>query len=191
MVLKSLYYTGVGSRATPDPILLKMRQIAILLYDAGYILRSGGAAGADASFERGVDDALERRPKSETLLPKRIYVPWKGFESRKDSQEGDIYKIDIKAFAIASRIHPTWDRLGDPAKRLHARNIHQVLGDDLKTPSRFLICWTEDGQLIGGTRTAIVCAKTYKVLVYNLGNDKYGQMTPKELVDVILEDVGK
>jgi hypothetical protein len=186
---KALYYTGCGSRDTPKPIVLKMEEIAVILCNAGYILRSGGADGADTAFEKGVDSTLDK--SSRLMPPKRVYIPWKEFGNRKDSQEGDIYKIDIKAFAMASRIHPTWDRLAPSHKRLHARNIHQVLGDDLKTRSRFLICWTEDGQLIGGTRTAIVCARVYKVPVYNLGDDRYGQLTPKELVDVILEDVGK
>jgi hypothetical protein len=184
---KVMYYTGVGSRDTPKPILLKMEQTAVLLYDAGYVLRSGGADGADTAFEKGVDNA-SRGSKTPS---KRIYVPWKEFGNRKENQEGDIYKITIRAFSIASRIHPTWERLTPAHRRLHARNIHQVLGDNLKTPSRFLICWTEEGQLIGGTRTAIVCAKSYKIPIYNLGNDKYGSLPPKELVDMILVDVGR
>jgi len=46
----------------------------------------------------------------------------------------------------------------DYAKKLHGRNVKQVLGDDLKTPSDFLLCWTKEGKDVGGTRTAIVLA---------------------------------
>jgi hypothetical protein len=184
------YYTGCGSRTTPKAILSKMEEIALRLCCAGYVLRSGGADGADTAFEKGVDSVINIKGSS-LPPPKRIYLPWKEFGNRRDNQAGDVYKIDIKALAAAARIHPAWDRLIPSHKRLHARNIHQVLGDNLKSPSRFLICWTENGQLIGGTRTAIVCAKAYKIPVYNLGDDKYGQLTPKELVEMILEDIGK
>ena len=30
-----------------------------------------------------------------------------------------------------------------------ARNVHQVLGADLKTPVKMIICWTPDGSLDG------------------------------------------
>ena len=48
------------------------------------------------------------------------------------------------------------------------RNGYQVLGYDLKTPSKFLICWTKDGKETGGTAQAMRIAKDYKIPVYNL-----------------------
>ena len=53
-----MIYAGIGSRETPEGVLLKMEKIAFYLahrYDA--TLRSGGAIGADIAFEAGCDSA--------------------------------------------------------------------------------------------------------------------------------------
>ena len=176
--MSDLFYTGIGSRETPKDVCEKIEYIAVILYHASYTMRSGGADGADAAFETGVDRV------SKDKLGKRIYVPWKGFGSNRPEHT---HKIHLKAFTIASRIHPAWNRLTAGAKKLHARNIHQVLGDDLKTPSQFLICWTRGGEPIGGTRTAIICAEMCHIPVYNLGG-LYGRLEPKQFVDMVLSE---
>lgn len=51
--MKSMLYAGVGSRATPEPVLDLMRRCATRLEVLGYTLRSGGANGADTAFEEG------------------------------------------------------------------------------------------------------------------------------------------
>lgn len=43
-----------------------------------------------------------------------------------------------------------------------------MLGDNLTSPSKFLVCWTTNGQDVGGTRTAIVVAKMHSIPVFNL-----------------------
>jgi hypothetical protein len=43
------------------------------------------------------------------------------------------------------------------------------LGGDLKTPSSFLVCWTPNGEDVGGTRTAIVLARKNNIEILNLG----------------------
>jgi predicted Rossmann fold nucleotide-binding protein DprA/Smf involved in DNA uptake len=48
-----MYYTGVGSRECPTYILDLMTQYATVLNNKGYILRSGGALGADSAFQSG------------------------------------------------------------------------------------------------------------------------------------------
>lgn len=47
-----MFYTGIGSRETPQEIQNLMFKIAQKL-DSKYILRSGGADGADLAFEKG------------------------------------------------------------------------------------------------------------------------------------------
>jgi hypothetical protein len=51
--MKAKFYTGVGSRKTPPHILKVMRQLATKLNSDGWVLRSGGADGADTAFEQG------------------------------------------------------------------------------------------------------------------------------------------
>ena len=77
------------------------------------------------------------------------------------------------AFILASTIHPAWNRLSYGAKKLHARNCHQVLGPALNDPVALLICWTLNGKESGGTATAIKLAKQYKIRVINLAVEEF------------------
>jgi hypothetical protein len=152
------YYTGVGSRSLPPDIALKINEIAKFLAKKGFILRSGGADGSDFEFEKGCDEGGGL---------KEIFLPWKGFNDNKSE-----LTFTQEAFKLASAIHPVWNNLKPGAKYLHSRNCHQVLGQDLKTPSLFLVCYTENGEKKGGTATAITLAEQNNIPVFNLGSGK-------------------
>lgn len=161
------YYTGVGSRKTPTAILALMQDLAAALAAHGYVLRSGGADGADTAFEQGA----RRVPGVEP----HIYLPWRGFNANPSSR----FTVPAEAFLLARGVHPAWDRLSDAVRKLHARNACQVLGDGLDEPSAFLACWTADGcesstkrsATTGGTATAIVLAESRGIPVFNLSLD--------------------
>lgn len=149
------YYTGVGSRSTPNEILDQMIDLGELFAKAGFILRSGGADGADAAFERGCDAAGGL---------KEIYLPWPKFNNHPSSR----WTITPTALEMAREIHPAWHNCSDAVKKLHARNCYQVLGQNLNSPSNFLLCWTDRGETKGGTATAIHLAFKHNIPVYNL-----------------------
>ncbi len=153
-----MWYTGVGSRNTPQYILELMTAIAIKMQFLGYVLRSGGAKGADSAFEQGASNLKE-------IYYARDCTP--------------------QAMEIAGRFHPAWHAMrkdgitpvvSDFARKLHGRNSFQVLGRNLDYPSNYCICWTPDGatthmersQRTGGTGTAISIADAYNVPVVNL-----------------------
>ena len=161
------FYTGVGSRETPDEVLRVMNDIAKQLARKEVYLRSGGADGADRAFEAGCDSV---DPKL-----KEIYIPWAGFNGHDPKDVGYMLVKDKhileRASTIAKEIHPAWDRLSRGAQALHARNVFQVLGRTMDYPSLFLICYAQldrNGQPRGGTRTAIKLAEKHNVPVYNL-----------------------
>ena len=145
------YYTGIGSRETPKNILHWMYRIALRLSKIGYVLRSGGADGADSAFEIGAE-------------LKEIYLPWKGFNKNKSL----LYTPSVEAHLMAEQYHPAWDKCSQGAKKLHARNCHQVLGQDLKIPSKFVVCYHNDS---GGTLQAVRIARDKLILVYNLRDE--------------------
>jgi hypothetical protein len=153
--MDKIYYTGIGSRETPQVILDQMVQLARHYAKKGYILRSGGADGSDFAFAQGCD--LEGGQKE-------IYLPWRGF----NKNDSPLHNVTQEMLDLAESIHPAWTACSQGAKKLHARNTCQVLGEDLKTPSKFLVCWTPDGKERGGTRTAIVLAKQNNIPVYNI-----------------------
>lgn len=167
----SRYYTGIGSRQTPENYLSAMTAAAVLLAKKGYTLRSGGADGADTAFERGCLDAKG---------PMEIFLPWKKFNGR-PAADGYLWSSEddllLRAKEIAAAHHPVWDTLTDSVKRMHARNVHQVLGQDLQTPSEFVVCYapfaTSDDmtQWRGGTAQALRIAVSIGVPAYNLASE--------------------
>ena len=62
-----------------------------------------------------------------------------------------------------------WNRCNDWAKGMHSRNCHQIFGYDLKSPVNAVICWTPNGNIQGGTATAIKLAMDANIPVFNLG----------------------
>lgn len=160
------YWTGVGSRETPPHILDLMVKISKALCDTGqFILRSGGAVGADSAFALGCSEDK-----------KVIYTPWIGYNGLPI-----FHAISEEAFSIASELHPAWDKLSSPVKSLMARNVYQVLGHNLNEPSNFLVCYTADGCISHGTRTsktggtglAISLASIRRIPVFNLARDEH------------------
>lgn len=151
------YYTGIGSRKTPSAILALMGVLARIYVKAGYTLRSGGANGADSAFHMSVafNDGLAE-----------IFLPWPKFNGKVGNDF--IVMDDPHAMELAASIHPAWDKCSQGARKLHARNCHQVLGRDLETPSEFIVCWTPGGLDKGGTAIAIKLARMYDIPVYNL-----------------------
>lgn len=70
---------------------------------------------------------------------------------------------------IASEVHPAWDNCNEWARGMHSRNCHQILGYDLKSPVDAVVCWTPNGNVQGGTATAIRIAMKYNIPIFNLG----------------------
>jgi hypothetical protein len=131
-----------------------MAEIAGFLERKGYILRSGGAAAADTAFESGVSDPTN----------KEIYLPWKGF----NMNPSKLYGVSQEALTMAEGFHPAWERCSTGAREMHARNCYQVLGRDLKTLSKFVLCWTKGGKVVGGTAQAMRIAAFHHIPVFNL-----------------------
>ena len=154
-----IYYAGIGARQTPEDVCRKMSQAGRAMASLGFTLRSGGAKGADAAFESAaleVPDALTE-----------IYLPFKGF-NRNDSQ---MYGSCREARKIASHYHPRWNILSDVGREFHARNVYQILGQDLVTPSDFVLCWTPGGRVVGGTGQALRIAHDHNIPILNFATD--------------------
>lgn len=175
MTILEKFYTGVGSRETPAEYLAIMTELATYLNKTGWKLRSGGSWGADEAFQKGVSNY------SNIFLPR---LNWR----KEDGIVGrfiDDTELVREAMYIVSKfdLHEDWDNLlnsrgdgGLMTVKLHTRNVFQVLGDNLRNPSKFLVCYTNDGAIdlsemtrsTGGTRTAMRLACHFKVPIFNL-----------------------
>lgn len=167
--MPKIKYAGIGSRQTPDEILDTMCSFAFGFADEA-ILRSGGCLGADKAFEHGVYQAMQFYPDPYIYDFAEFYWPWEGYGEQGFVQAGypKLSSPSDEAFDIAAQYHPSWKYLKQGAKKLHARNSHILLGENLDDPVDFVICWTKDGKASGGTGQALRIAEDLKIEVYNL-----------------------
>ena len=96
-------YAGVGSRSTPSGALQWMEAIGRAMAEAGLVLRSGAADGADSAFERGCDRVGG---------DKRVYLPKAGYRGRWPDGARVLVGGGAWAQELGGRRHPAWDRLG-------------------------------------------------------------------------------
>ena len=174
------YITLIGSRETPDGIIEIMEVLAEGYAKSGYIIRSGGAAGADNVVTRVVP------PES-----REIYIPWDSFSGLYHNGK-DILRYDFSprhkdATATYVDLMGIMEREVSSRQavvKLHSRNVMQILGYDLDTPSEFVICWTPGGELRGGTATAIALANLFEIEVLNLGAPGQLGILKKQLEEI-------
>lgn len=138
------YYAGIGSRSTPAHECDLLTRLGRSLEELGYVLRSGGAQGADQAFEQGVQN------------PERKEI----FKA---------HHATVEALELAKAVHPAWSRCSEYAKKLHARNAQIILGKKLDTPVDFVLAWTLDITR-GGTSLGMRLARKQGIPVYNLAN---------------------
>lgn len=174
------YYTGIGSRRTPNDIQAKMANLANLLASKEFNLYSGAAEGADKAFERGVANYYASNT-NETRILAYIFIPWEGFASPFASACMKYYVPDDSKFDEAAEILegtgilPWFTNMAFGAKKLHARNVWQVLGFSPESRSSFVLYWTPgdpSGGPTGGTRTAVLLAQKNGIPTYHLGSEQ-------------------
>ena len=157
------YYAGVGSRTTPVEICVLMSQIAQDLSNSGWTLRSGHAEGADKAFELGAGGRAE------------IYLPWRGF-THVPVLGTEYSRPEPWTEEVAATYHPRWVALSPIARKLHMRNVHQVLGHLPDSEhSRVVVCWTPNASGSGGTGQAIRIANGYNIPVFDLADHQIRQ----------------
>lgn len=175
---KNTIYTGIGSRETPENILQTMRNIGYTLAKYGWTLRSGHAEGADQAFEYGARMAVTVR----NPLRMEIYLPWPNFNNPPVDHPDyitpsrdcpDTYEEALQA---AENFHPAWSKCTDGARKMHARNVYQIGGRDLNTPTNFVICWTKEGKRGGGTGEALRIAEFLKIPIFDLAVNTEAQI---------------
>ena len=154
--------TGIGSRETPENVMEEMTKIGQWCLQNNVTLRSGHADGADWAFEKGAQERCI------------AYLPWDRFN--------DVLKSNAKLMTIPNvsrydeitdTFHPNPRALSKYARKLMNRNACQVLGLNLDKPTNYVICWTKNGELIGGTSQACRIAIANNIPIFNMFFDKY------------------
>ena len=135
-------YAGIGARNTPSRVLSWMNEMATRRAANEWLLRSGGARGADYAFQSGAGKHCEIFTASSDI------PQW--------------------AFDVAEEYHPAWDRLSGYVRKLMARNSMIIFGEAGDDPVDEIICWTLGGEARGGTGQALRIAEDWNIPVTNL-----------------------
>ena len=133
----------------------------------GWLLRSGGARGADTGMETG---CYKGNGHAE------IFIPFAGFNNIEVGQTQNVRYIEPnfhskKLQKLAAANHPNWEACDEKVRKFHMRNVCQILGEKLDSPTSLVICWTPGGEVVGGTGLALRLAQSLSIPVYNLGKD--------------------
>ena len=165
-----------------------MTEIASLLEKQDFVLRSGGAEGADHAFEIGISDPLMMD----------IYLPQINFNNKSGSKYIFISNSDhsnYKAAYESLKYHPRGFNMSHGTKVMMIRNYFQACGLVNQSNSSFVICWTPkgaNGYTIkttydnGGSGQCIRIAAAHNIPVYNLKDSRYSHLTAQEIVNIIL-----
>lgn len=158
--------TVIGSRTITISEFNTLKDIVKYYSERGYIVRSGGAEGADYAATKA------KRPQ--------IYIPWEGFNYLYHDGKTifSLPYLNNNKFAeeVVKKIHPAPSKLTSAAWKLHMRNVYQILGDRGDTvSSAVFFCADEDskGNVSGGTRTAIEIARSLNIPTYNIRNQDF------------------
>lgn len=148
-------YGGIGSRRAPLNILALIRGLAAELKPHAEC-HTGGALGCDKAFIDGTQMAGGFA---------ELWLPWQYY----NGYVTDYPEVEDRHINFTKKYHPAWHKCSEKAQIMHARNSQIVLGDDLDDPVDFIVCWTPDGKLEGGTAQALRIAIDYDIPVFNLG----------------------
>jgi len=161
------FFTGIGSRKTPSSILDIMDGLCGVLIQRGYALRSGGARGADNTFEQG----YKTRGGSFTII-----LPFTPFNGR--HADGVNYSLGVtkESLKTVEMFHPNPRALSATGRKLMARNYYQIV-DFNGVQSSFVICYAVNNE--GGTGQAIRIASKLGIPVYNMWFPRIRKMMEK------------
>lgn len=146
--MSDLVYAGIGSKSVDSGTFQVFKEMAEEAASAGYILRTGSALGVDTAFLIGCREMLGHE---------EVF-------KRKDCTH--------EALEYAQKLlgEECWEVCDEFTRNVHGRNCMIILGKDLQTPVKFVLCWTPNAELTEGTRTAVLTAQAEKIPVYNFAD---------------------
>lgn len=122
---------------------------------------------------------------------KKIFLPWKDFGHKwgRTISSSDIIKPTPKAIEMAKSLAKEYpdertSTLPDWYWLLLGRNMHQILGEKLIKPVNNVICYTKNGEDVGGTRWALRIARKYEIKIYNIGKPEIRKRFEKWLKSI-------
>lgn len=171
------YVTFVGSRQTPSAVITQATKVLFEYLCLGYVIRSGNATGLDSIVTTYCSEK-----------EREIYLPYEDFNYKQFGKSmnnaflpnQEYWPNYQHAIELVYQYHLLHNAVPKEHMKYLARDVYEVLGIDLKTPSEKVICWTPDGaettaectRQTGGTGMAIRIADAFGIPVVNLNKQK-------------------
>lgn len=127
-----------GNFRAPEQLVPVIREMADLLKQNGFTIRTGGMEG----FDQLVADNV---PGCE------FHIPWNNF-NKIENATSTFNTDECKEYA--KRYLPDWGNLKESHQAFFAKNARLVLGKQVKQPCQIAIVWSEDGVEGPANRTA-------------------------------------
>jgi len=120
---------------------------------------------------------------------KEFYLPFK-FRDLDSSYKVKVSKVDYKAISIGMTIKTNafpnytsekFNNMKDIGKLFTGRDVHQVLGEDLNTPVKFMLMYTPKGEesgdkldfeTVGNAVMLFLLSKAFSIPIYNIANEE-------------------
>jgi len=151
-------YVITGDRSTPPEVTSRLVAVMKQLEEKHFTTRSSGLDGPDATI---IKDSANLE----------LFLPWKPF----NGLESKNYFNTKECLVIAKQFHPAFDGLKPAIHAFLGCNVRLILGNNLKSAARFMLCYTEDGAESDKTKSsktgnlglAISIASAMRVPVFN------------------------
>ena len=176
--MKQLRIALIGSRELDKKIenhkyINQCYRVAYRLAELNVIFTSGLCKeGMDAYAQRAYSKALEEGKVTEKHF--EVYVSNQAEIQKSPLPNAHLARVMNMArideiTELAKSVVGHWHNCGPYARGMHQRNVHQILGYELNDPVDAVICWTPNGNVVGGTATALKLAMKAGIPIFNLG----------------------
>lgn len=166
---KNIRIVIIGSRKASTEALLEISKISSAFSELNAmnlpfetVLISGGADGVDITAEKAFGKGR-----------KHIIL---AYPSDKEDEEHIIYKPDQYATRLVDLLHPFPENIKKVDRPFLERDVLLIIGekhsDGTRIPSDFVVAWTPDGRVQGGTAMGIRTARHRGIPVFNIAIQK-------------------
>ncbi|WP_164928546.1 hypothetical protein [Gloeobacter violaceus] len=177
------FYTGVGSTDPPPDVAALVMTVAQHLAGEGMVVRTGHDKGTDAAFAAGAAPGT-----------REVYVPHSGAGGYRDGLVVCDPETIVRAARLAASVHPHWKTYNNFQRRAHTRRVFQLLGEDLNSPSAYVICFVPedgDGKVQGSARTVLALAQVKRIECYNLAELQTRTRFRQRLEEIAFQGEGR
>jgi hypothetical protein len=159
-------YTAAGNRKAPGAALALCHVVGRELAARGLTLRTSDELGVDCAFADGHHETwLNGKNVRLAFVTKAGTNPHAAHDLA--GERPTRLALDLAAQVLGGA---TWLKIRESSRWVHGLAVERLLGRDLLTPSRFLLCWSQtvDPAAQHGTRVLARVARERNIPVLNL-----------------------